>query len=99
LVFQATAKKQQKSKSFLLYQYKSLEIFVSVLGFTKVQLRLLVICGELHQYRILCKTKTANLRLNKTGSLYSKQELLGQFSSTVEQNCIIKKDDLRAKNL
>jgi hypothetical protein len=28
-----------------------------------------------------------------------KQELLGQFSSTVEQNCIIKKDDLRAKNL
>jgi hypothetical protein len=30
---------------------------------------------------------------------HSKQELLGQFSSTVEQNCIIKKDDLRAKNL
>jgi hypothetical protein len=27
------------------------------------------------------------------------QELLGKFSSTVEQNCIIKKDDLRAKNL
>jgi hypothetical protein len=31
--------------------------------------------------------------------LKEQQELLGQFSSTVEQNCIIKKADLRAKNL
>ncbi len=31
----------------------------------------------------------------KRGQIQTKQELLGQFSSTVEQDCTTKKDDFR----
>jgi hypothetical protein len=48
---------------------------------------------DIHALGIMLKQEFA------TSSLVQlvKQELLGQFSSTVEQNCIIKKDDFRAK--